>query len=64
MQLIFPLIIFFIALLGICFLINQKIERLLEKIEDIEFDIKNSLSDNVLPHGKPTKPINTRGMTW
>lgn len=63
MQLLIPLIICFISLLSICYLINQKVERLLKNIEEIELDIEESLADKILPSGKPTKPINTRGHT-
>jgi len=62
MELLIPLIICFFVLLSICYLINQKIERLYEKIEKVEAEIEESLADKILPNGKPTKPINTKGM--
>lgn len=63
MELLFPLIICFITLLSICYLIDQKIERLFKKLEEVEAEIEESLTVKILPNGKPTKPINTRGMT-
>jgi hypothetical protein len=50
-------------LLGVCYAINQKIEKLYKKIEEVEAEIEENLTHKIFKDGKPTKPINTKGMS-
>lgn len=60
---IIPIIICFVTLLIICYIIDQKIERLCKKLEDEQSELKENIAHKILPNGKPSQPINTRGMS-